>query len=249
MTSRLSRRRNLVIIGCVFAAVISGIACTGVVHASGCEITVSAAGDGPVISSSDWIWEASDGSLFTVPAGPGQEVIRGGYSGSVVSSGPANVGFSRTLESGDAPRFTTCQEIQAAGPGLYQESISVDSCGSSGGGVSCAASDTMTSLNRSAYCEHSVVSVVLITNGLHYSSEGAVSQGAVENPDSLAFRSSAEGSGSGTIVAMAGSMNGIGTEPDPGYRQYFREEVSVSGRIRLNGSVLWASQNNAGNPG
>ncbi len=243
MTSRLARRRRFVIAGCIFAAVISGIACTGVVHAAGCTISLSAAGDGPVVSSGDWSWEASDGDLQGIPpAGPGQEVIRGGYSSSVVSSGPVNVRVSRSLRSGDIPHFSTRQEIRASGPGSYQESISIDSCSSPGGGVSCAAGN-ISDLNRSAYCEHAGAAMRLMTGNLRYVSSGSIAQGAIEEPDSLAFWSSAEGLGTGTFTAAAGSMNGIGTDPALGYHQHVREEVSVSGQIYLNGSIEWTSQN------
>jgi hypothetical protein len=247
MTSRLVRRRNLVIAGCIFAAVVCGIACTGVVHASGCNISVSAAGDGPVIVSGEWSWAASDGDLFTVPAGSGQEVIRGGYSGSVVGAGPVDIRFSRLLESEDSPRFSTAQEIRAEGPGLYQESMFVNSCGAPGGNVSCQAPGTTTVLNRSAYCEHAGAKVILMTDSLGYSSAGVVSQGAIENPDSLVFRSSAKGSGTGYFAASAGSINGIGLGRSPGYIQNAREEISVSGNISLDGAISWSSLNNFGN--
>jgi hypothetical protein len=246
MTSRLARRRNLVIAGCIFAAVVSGIACTGVVHASGLGISVSAAGDGPGISSTEWTWEASDGSLSWIPpAGPGQEVIRGGYSGSFVCSGPVDIRFSRSLESEDNPGFSTAQEMRADGSGTYQESVFINSCGAPGNDVSCSAAGNTTSLNRSAYCEHAGAKVILMTDSLHYSSGGGVSQGAVENPDSLVFRSSAEGSGSGYFAAVSSSMNGIGSGRSPGYIQDVREEIAVSGRIRLDGSMNWTSPDNS----
>jgi hypothetical protein len=249
MTSRLARRRHLVIAGCIFAVVVSGIACTGVVRASGCEISVSAGGDGPAISSAEWAWEASDGDLLGIPpAGAGQEVIRGGYSGSVVSSGPVDISFSRSLESEDTPLFSTAQEMRAAGHGTYQESVSINSCGAPGGDGSCQAPDNTTGLDRSAYCEHAGASVVLMTDSLHYSSVGTISQGNIENQDSLVFRSSADGSGSGYFMAAAGSMNGIGTSRSPGYIQNVREEILVSGRIHLEDSINWTSANIFGNP-
>ncbi|HTY15178.1 MAG TPA: hypothetical protein VMC42_05675 [Methanoregulaceae archaeon] len=247
MTSRLARRKRFVIAGCIFAAVISGIACTGVAHASGCTISVSATGDGPSVSSGEWSWEASDGTLPGIlPAGAGQEVIRGGYSSAGVSSGPLSVRASRSLESGDTPNFSTSQEIHAPGPCFYEESISIDSCGLPGGGVSCAASGNTSDLNRSAYCEHAGVSVMLMTGGLGYISTGTVAQGAIEHPDSLSFLSSAEGSGSGSIAAAAGSMNGIGTDMALGYRERVREEISVSGQIHLDSIIEWSSLNNSG---
>jgi hypothetical protein len=250
MTSRLARRRRLFIAGCIFAAVVSAIACTGTVHASGCTVSLSAAGDGPAVSSGEWSWEVSDGDLLGIPpVGTGQEVIRGGYSASGVSSGPVNVRVSRSLGSGDTPNFSTGQEIHTTGPGFYEESVSIDSCGSPGGEVSCAASGNTSNLNRSAYCEHAGFSVMLMTGDLGYVSMGTIAQGAMEDPDSLSFRSSAEGSGSGTIAAAADSVNGIGTGTALGYRQHIREDISVSGQIHLNGSIDWTSQNNFDNPG
>ena len=77
MTNRLTRRRNLVIGGCIFAVLVLGVACTGMVRAAVCEVSISATGDGLLLGGSEWTWAASDGSLAGIPPpGPGQEVIR-----------------------------------------------------------------------------------------------------------------------------------------------------------------------------
>ncbi|HVP94748.1 MAG TPA: hypothetical protein VMS89_06190, partial [Methanoregulaceae archaeon] len=93
--------------------------------------------------------------------------------------------------------FSSAQEIHAAGPGLFGESVSIDSCGAPAAGGSCSGGDDATDMNRSAYCEHAGTSVMLLTDRLGYASVGTISQGAIENPDSLEFRSSADGSGLG----------------------------------------------------
>ena len=77
------QRRKLVIGGCIFAAVVLGVACTGITpaQAASCEVAISATGDQMLSSSSDWTWAASDGDLSkTPPLGIGQEVLQGGYS-------------------------------------------------------------------------------------------------------------------------------------------------------------------------
>ena len=83
MIKRLSQRRKLIIGGCVFAAVVLGVACTGITpaQAAGIEVSMSATGDQGLSSSSEWSWMASDGDLTKVPPlGIGQEVLQGGYS-------------------------------------------------------------------------------------------------------------------------------------------------------------------------
>jgi hypothetical protein len=62
---RLSQRRKLVIGGCIFAAVVLGVACTGITpaQAASCDISMKASGDSWLSSASDWSWTASDGDL------------------------------------------------------------------------------------------------------------------------------------------------------------------------------------------
>ena len=81
MIKRLMQRRRLVIGGCIFAAVVIGVACAGIIpaHAASCEVALSATGDQMLSSSSDLTWSASDGDLSkTPPFGIGQEVLQGG---------------------------------------------------------------------------------------------------------------------------------------------------------------------------
>jgi hypothetical protein len=56
MIKRLMQRRKLVIGGCIFVAVVLGMECAGITpaQAASCEVSVSAAGDQMLSSSSDW---------------------------------------------------------------------------------------------------------------------------------------------------------------------------------------------------
>jgi hypothetical protein len=126
MLKRLSQRRNLVVGGCIFAAVVLGVACTGVVHASSCDVSIEASGDQGLSSSSEWSWMASDGDLTKVPPlGTGHEVISGSYSGSVLVAGPAEYSGVRSLSSDDLLGFSTDQQVQSQGPGILSESLMV----------------------------------------------------------------------------------------------------------------------------
>ena len=56
MIQLFSRRRTLVIGGCVFAAVVLVAACTGVnpAQAASCEVSMQTSGDQMLSGSSDW---------------------------------------------------------------------------------------------------------------------------------------------------------------------------------------------------
>ena len=214
MIKRLAQRRKLVIGGCIFAAVVLGVACTGVVHAASCDVSISAAGDQMLSSSSDWSWTASDGDLAkTPPLATGQEIISGVYAGSVLVAGPARYSGERLLSSDDILGFSTGQQVESQAPGILTESLSVRSCGSPASGVTCG-SDSLdpdgANLTRSAYCEYASMSGMFMTDSLRYRSAGAISQGDTEQPDSLAMDITSTGRGSGSLSASSGSMIGIG---------------------------------------
>jgi hypothetical protein len=245
MTNRLTRRRKLVIGGCIFAALVLGAACTGIVHAGSVQVSISATGDGPFLGTSEWTWAASDGDLTTIPpAGTGQEIIRGGYSGSLLLSGPGSIATEKSLSSGDISAFSTGQQVNTAAPGILTESISVDSCGSPAGGVSCgsaAVDPEGANLTRSAYCEHAGMRVLLLTDKLHYRSAGTISQGAIEVPDSMVMEITGKGIGSGTITVTAVSASGIGTGNEAGYIHRIYEEMMAGGNFSINGNTRWSS--------
>ncbi|MEI6841098.1 MAG: hypothetical protein WCK53_07520 [Methanomicrobiales archaeon] len=118
--NRLTRRRKLLIGGCVFAAVVLGVACTGITpaQAASCEVSIQASGDQMVSSSSDWTWTASDGDLSkTPPLEIGQEILQGGYSGAILVSGPGTYSSERSLSTDDILEFSTGQQVDSQGLG------------------------------------------------------------------------------------------------------------------------------------
>lgn len=245
MIKRLSRRRKLVIGGCIFAALVFGAACTGIVDAGSMQVSISAAADASLLGASEWTWVASEGDLTRIPpAGTGQEIIRGSYSGSMIFSGPGTMATEKSLSSDDTFAFSTVQQVKTAAPGILTESISVDSCGSPAGGISCgyAAPDLEAeNLTRSAYCEHAGMTALLLTSDLTYRSAGSISQGAIDVPDSLGMEINSNGIGSGTIKVTAFSLSGIGTGREAGYIHRIFEEMMAGGNFRINGNTRWAS--------
>jgi hypothetical protein len=76
--NHLTKRRKLLIGGCVFAAVVLGVACTGITPAQAATVDVSfmGASDQSLVGSSDMTWVVSNGDLVKVPPiGIGQEVL------------------------------------------------------------------------------------------------------------------------------------------------------------------------------
>jgi hypothetical protein len=232
MIKRLSQRRKLVIGGCVFAAVVLGVACTGITpaQAAGIEVSMSATGDQGLSSSSEWSWMASDGDLSKIPPlGIGQEVLQGG---------------ERSLSADDTLEFSTAQQVDSQGPGILSESLMVYSVGSPAAGVTCGA-DTLdaegANLARSAYCEYAGASTMFMTDSLAYSSAGGISQGDTEQPDSMVMDISSVGNGYGSFAAGSRSLAGIGDTSTLGYVHAVHEQIGAGGTFAINGRVRWFS--------
>ncbi len=241
------QRRKLVIGGCIFVAVVLGVACTGItpVQAASCEVAISATGDQMLSSSSDWTWTASDGDLSkTPPLGIGQEVLSGGYSGSVLVNGPGMYLGVRSLSTDDILEFSTGQQVDNHGPGILTESLMVYSCGSPSSGVVCG-SDLLDAegdnLTRQAYCEYAGASTLFMTDALNYHSAGGISQGDIEQPDSLVMDVSSAGNGYGSFAAGSRSMIGIGNTTALGYVHTMNEKVGAAGNFIVNGKMRWSS--------
>jgi len=247
MIKRLMQRRKLVIGGCIFAAVVLGVACAGITpaHAASCEVSVSATGDQGLSSSSEWSWMASDGDLTKVPPlGIGQEVLQGGYSGSVLVDGPGTYSGNRSLSTDEILEFETGQQVDSQGPGILSESLMVYSVGSPSAGVTCGA-DSLNAeganLTRQAYCEYAGVSTMFMTDSLSYRSAGDINQGDIELPDSLAMDVSSTGRGYGSFAAGSRSLIGIGNTTALGYVHSVNERVGAMGTFTVNGRTRWSS--------
>ena len=247
MIKRLMQRRKLVIGGCIFAAVVLGVACAGITpaHAASCEVAISAAGDQGLSSSSEWSWMASDGDLTKVPPlGIGQEVISGVYVESVLVAGPGTYSGDRSLSSDDTLEFSTTHQVDSQGPGILTESLMVYSVGSPSAGVTCGA-DSLdaegANFSKSAYCELAGVSTMFMTDSLNYHSVGGISQGDTEQPDSLAMDISSTGRGYGSFATGSRSLIGIGNTTALGYVHAVHEDVRVGGAFVMDGWVRWSS--------
>jgi hypothetical protein len=247
MIRRLSQRRKLVIGGCIFAAVVLGVACTGITpaQAASCEVSISATGDQMLSSSSDWSWTASDGDLSkTPPPGIGQETLQGGYSGSILVSGPGTYSGERSLSADEILEFSTGQQVDSQGPGILSESLSVYSCGSPSSGVTCG-SDPLdvegANLTSQAYCEYASMSGMFMTDSLSYRSAGAISQGDIDRQDSLTMDISSSGSGSGMLSVGSRSLTGIGNTSALGYVHAVHEEARAGGMFAMDGRMRWSS--------
>ncbi len=244
MIRRFSQRGKLVIGGCVFAAIVLGVACTGInpAQAASCEVSMQASGDQMLSGSSDWTWTASDGNIQgTPPLGIGQEVLRGGYSGSVLVSGPGTMTSNRAFSTDEILGFSTVQQVDSEGPGILAESLSVYSCGSPSVGVTCGA-DSLdvegANLTRQAYCEYAGTSTMFMTDALNYHSIGGISQEDTEQPDSLAMDVSSSGNSYGSFAAGSRSMIGIGNTTALGYVHALHENVRVDGDFEMG----WADE-------
>ena len=247
MIKRLMQRRKLLIGGCIFAAVVLGVACTGITpaQAASCEVSISATGDQMLSSSSDWTWSASDGDLSkTPPLGIGQEVLQGGYSGSVLVNGPGTYSGDRSLSADDNLEFLTSQQVDSQGPGILSESLMVYSCGSPAAGVTCG-SDSLdadgANFTRSAYCEYAGASTMFMTDALNYHSVGDISQGDTEQPDSMSMDVSSRGNGYGSFAAGSRSLIGIGNSSALGYVHAVNERIGAFGNFTVNGRTRWSS--------
>ncbi|MEI7434870.1 MAG: hypothetical protein WCJ93_11525 [Methanomicrobiales archaeon] len=247
MIKRLMQRRKLVIGGCIFAAVVLGVACTGITpaQAASCEVAISASGDQGLSSSSEWSWMASDGDMTKVPPlGISPEVLSGGYSGSVLVNGPVTYSGDRSLSADDTLEFSTGQQVDSQGPGILTESLMVYSVGSPAAGVTCG-SDSLdaegANLTRQAYCEYAGVSTMFMTDALNYHSAGEISQGDTGQPDNMLMNMEATGHGSGQFSAGSRSLTGIGNTSALGYVHAVHEQIGAGGAFGVNGRVRWSS--------
>ena len=167
----------------------------------------------------------------TPPLGIGQEVLSGGYVGSVLVNGPGTYSGDRSLSADEILEFSTDQQVDSQGPGILSESLMVYSVGSPSSGVTCG-SDSLdvegANFSKSAYCEYAGVSTMFMTDALNYHSAGGISQGDTELPDSLAMDVSSSGNGYGSFAAGSRSLIGIGNTTALGYVHTTSEKVGAS---------------------
>ncbi|OPX70691.1 MAG: hypothetical protein A4E38_01326 [Methanoregulaceae archaeon PtaB.Bin108] len=243
--NRLTRRRKMLIAGCVFAAVVAGVACCGHADAAVMSVALLGGSDQLMSVSSGWGWSASSGDLNGIPPlAPGQEVLTGSYSGSLLSTGPGQYEGSRSMDNSEIVTFSTGSQVKTGGTGLYDESLSLFSVGAGAAAATCGVEALQAdAANYTAvpYCESVITGTSYSVNDLVYRSQGSISQADDVIPDSLGFVVLSNGSGSGTFFARSGSMAGIGPSGELGYVNGVSEVLSVGGRFVMDGGVQWTS--------
>lgn len=243
--NRLTKRRKMLIAGCVFAAVVAGVACCGHADAAVMSVALLGGSDQLMSVSSGWGWSASSGDMNGIPPlAPGQEVLTGSYSGSLLSTGPGQYEGSRSLDNIEIVTFSTESQVQTGGTGLYDESLSLFSVGAGAAAATCGVEALQAdAANYTAvpYCESVITGTSFSVNDLVYRSHGSISQADDVIPDSLGFVVRSNGSGSGTFYARSGSMAGIGPGSEIGYTNCMSESLAVGGKFELDGKVEWTS--------
>ncbi|MEI6293842.1 MAG: hypothetical protein WCP36_09165 [Methanomicrobiales archaeon] len=244
--NRLSKRRKLVIGGCVFAAIVAGLAITGA-PAQAAAVGVSFVGysDQSLTGSSDMTWTVSNGDLSKVPPpGTGQEVLSGGYQDSFVLTGPSQYESSQVLNNSDIVHFDTMSQVQSSGPGLYDESMMLNSAGAPAAGVTCGAGSLDAegaNFTATPYYETVITESMFMTDELAYRSIGSIGQADPEIPDMVTFTAVGSGSGMGSMSFGSSSLAGIGDTSELGYGNSIGKDLMVNGRFTIGEDVRWTS--------
>jgi hypothetical protein len=244
--NRLTRRRKLVIGGCVFAAIVAGLAITAA-PAQAAIVSVSFMGnaDQSLIGSSDMTWSVSNGDLSKVPPlAIGQEVLSGGYQDGIILTGPSEFETSQLLNNSDIVHFDTMSQVQSSGPGIYEESMMLSSAGAVAAGVTCGAGSLDAegaSFTASPYCETVITRSLFMTGDLNYRSAGSITQADLEVPDTYTFTAIGSGTGMGSTSFGSRSLAGIGTTTELGYGNSISKDLIAGGRFNIGEDVRWTS--------
>ncbi|MEI6842353.1 MAG: hypothetical protein WCK53_13885 [Methanomicrobiales archaeon] len=245
--NRLTKRRRLLIGGCVFAAVVLGVACTGITPAQAATVDVAFMGssDQSLVGSSDMTWTVSNGDLAKVPPlGIGQEVLSGGYQDGYILTGPSQYESSQVLNNSDIVRFDTVSQVQSTGPGIYEESMMLHSFGAAASGVTCGV-DSLdaegANFTATPYWETVITRSLFMADDLAYRSVGSIDQADLEMPDAFAFTAIGSGSGFGSLSFGSSSLAGIGTTTELGYVNSIGKDLMASSRFNIGEEVRWSS--------
>jgi len=245
--NRLTKRRKLLIGGCLFAAVVLGVACTGITPAQAATIDVAFMGssDQSLVGSSDMTWVVSNGDLSkTPPLGIGQEVLSGGYQDGYILTGPSQYESSQALNNSDIVYFDTVSQVKSTGPSIYEESMMLHSAGAAASGVTCGV-DSLdaegSNFTATPYCETVITRSLFMADDLSYRSVGSVDQADLEMPDSFGFTALGSGSGFGSLSFGSRSLAGIGTTAELGYVNSIGKDLMANGLFNIGEDVRWTS--------
>ena len=233
--------------GCVFAAVVIGVACTGITPAQAASVDVAfmGASDQALIGSSDMTWTVSNGDLAKVPPlAIGQEVLSGGYQDGFILTGPSQYGSSQVLNNSGIVQFDTVSQVQSNGPGLYGERMMLQSAGAAAAGVTCGAASLDAegaNVTATPYCETVFVHSLFMAEDMAYRSVGSIDQADLEIPDTFAFTAIGSGYGAGSMSFGSRSLAGIGTTTEIGYVNSIEKSLIAGGGFNIGEDVRWSS--------
>jgi len=244
--NRLTKRKKLVIGGCVFAAIVAGLVITSApVQAAVVSVSIMGSSDQSLIGSSGMTWTVSNGDLTKIPPlAIGQEVLSGGYQDNYILTGPSQYESSQVLNNSDIVHFDMMSRVQSSGAGLYDESMMLYSAGAAAAGVTCGAESLDTegaNFTATPYCETVITESMFMTDDLAYRSVGSIDQADLEIPDTFTFTAIGSGSGIGSISFSARSLAGIGSTSELGYMNSIGKNLMANGRFNIGEDVHWSS--------
>ncbi|MCX6690415.1 MAG: hypothetical protein NTZ39_12115 [Methanoregula sp.] len=148
------------------------------------------------------------------------------------------------LNNSDIVHFDTVSQVQTSGPGIYEESMMLHSCGAAASGVTCGV-DSLgaegANFTATPYCETVFVHTLFMADDLAYRSVGSVAQGDLEMPDTFGFTAIGSGSGMGLMSFGSRSLAGIGNTTELGYVNSIGKDLMVNGRFNIGEDVRWTS--------
>ena len=94
------------------------------------------------------------------------------------------------MNNSNIVHFDTVSQVQSAGPGFYEESMMLHSCGAAASGVTCGV-DLLDAegadFTATPYCETVTAHSLFMADDLSYRSVGSVTQADIEIPDTFSF--------------------------------------------------------------
>ena len=148
------------------------------------------------------------------------------------------------MNNSNIVHFDTVSQVQSAGPGFYEESMMLHSCGAAASGVTCGV-DLLdaegANFTATPYCETVITRSLFMADDLAYRSVGSVDQADLEMPDTFAFTAIGSGSGFGSLSFGSRSLAGIGTTTELGYVNSMGKDLMANGRFNIGEDVRWTS--------
>ncbi len=96
-------------------------------------------------------------------------MLGGSYQDGYILTGPSRYESSQKLNNSDIVYFDTVSQVQTSGPGIYEESTMLHSCGAAASGVTCGVDSIDAdgaNFKSVPYCETVVVNSLFMSDDL-----------------------------------------------------------------------------------